>query len=499
MPARSLIGTASTRPLTPRVVRRREELRPYQLRAAEWMQVKRSNATGTANWIDLGLGKTASTLTAFLELRNNLLACTALVVGPKKVAKNTWPEEIETWEHTRGGHLTYSVVVGTEAQRLAALRKKADLYLINVECLDWLERVLTHYGLLKVHGNHKRTPFDVVIIDEADLFKNRDSKRFKVMRRIARMAHYVIELTGTPATEGYHHLWAQFYLLDGGVRLFSSVGEYLSTYFKNIGTTEQAKYVPKSTAAKARIHERIKDITFTLRAEDYLQLPKHNVLKRWAEMDEREWDLYRRMQRDALVRLADGNVIRAQSASAVNQKLAQLSNGQVYDDERRVHVIHRRKLEELQSIYQEAQGHPLLVAYEFQHDRDLIAREFGAVLFDDDKETENRWNEGRIPMMLIHPKSGGHGVNIQFGGHNLVRYGLAHSLGLYLQLLKRLVRPGQPSPYVNEWFIFTRGTLDESILTECIERKNYSHEGLLNAMKRYVATQYMVDARLPQF
>ena len=494
MPKQSSTVTA----FKPRVIRRRAEMRPYQERAVEWMQMRRDDSDGTANWIDMGLGKTISALTALLELLNNLLACTALVVGPKKVAKNTWPEEIETWEHTRGGRLTYSVVIGTEKQRLAALRKKADIYLINADNLEWLERVLSHYRLLVTTGDRKRSPFDVVIIDEADLFKNRDSKRFKVMRRIARLATYVIELTGTPATEGYHHLWSQFYLVDGGKRLFSSVGEYLSTYFTNVGETELPKFVPKSKQAKHAIHERIKDITFTLRAEDYLQLPKVNRVMRYVDMNEAEWSVYERMQKNALVRLSDGSLIKAQSAAAVNQKLAQLSNGQVYDEFKRTHVVHRRKLDELQLIYMEAQGNPLLVAYEFQHDRALIAREFGAVLFDDNKATENAWNDGKYPMMLIHPKSGGHGVNIQFGGHNLVRYGLSHSLGLYLQLLKRLQRPGQASPFVNEFFIFTRGTLDDEI-ADCIETKNYTHEGLLNAMKKYVARVHALDPEVPQF
>lgn len=473
-------------------------MRPYQDRGVEWMQMPRDDASGTANWIDMGLGKTITTLTALLELINNMLACTALVVGPKKVAKNTWPEEVESWEHTRNGRLTYSVVIGTEKQRLAALRKKADIYLINADNLDWLERVLTHYKLLVTTGDNKKTPFDVVIIDEADLFKNRDSKRFKIMRRIARIATYVIELTGTPATEGYHHLWSQFYLLDGGKRLFDSVTKFHCTYFNNIGTTEQPKLVPKTKQAKHAIHERIKDITFTLRADDYLQLPKVNRIIRYVDMGADERAVYDQMQRNALVRLADGSVIKAQSAAAVNQKLAQLSNGQVYDEFKNTHVIHRRKLDELRLIYDEAQGNPLLVAYEFAHDRDLIAREFGAAIFDDDKQTENEWNDGKLPMMLIHPKSGGHGVNIQFGGHNLVRYGIAHSLGLYLQLLKRLQRPGQVSPFVNEFFIFTRETLDDDI-AECIESKNYTHEGLLNAMKKYVARLHTLDPKLPTF
>jgi SNF2 family DNA or RNA helicase len=460
------------------------------------MQMPKDASNGTANWIDMGLGKTVSTLTAFLEMRNALRVHTALVVGPKKVAKNTWCEELLSWEHTRDS-LTYSVVIGTESQRLTALRKKADIYLINADNLAWLERVLTHYKLLVVSGDNKRSPFDVVIIDEADLFKNRDSKRFKVMRRIARLAKHVIELTGTPATEGYHHLWSQFYLLDGGHRLNESYTRFLETFFTNVGTTEQARYVPKSKQAKAVIHDKIKDITFTLRADDYLKLPSVNRVIRYVDMDPAERAIYNTMAKKALVQLSDGSIIRAQSHAAVNQKLAQLSNGQVYDEFKQTHVVHRRKLEELQLIYTEAQGNPLLVAYEFAHDRDLIAREFGAAIFDDDKATENAWNDGKLPMMLIHPKSGGHGVNIQFGGHNLVRYGIAHSLGLYLQLLKRLQRPGQTSPFVNEFFIFTRDTLDEVILTECIETKNYTHEGLLNAMKKYVARLHALDEDFP--
>lgn len=457
----------------------------------------KDNSDGTANWIDMGLGKTISTLTAFLDMRDALRVCTALVVGPKKVAKNTWPEELLSWEHTKDS-LTYSVVIGTEQQRLDALRKKADIYLINADNLAWLERVLTHYKLLVVSGDNKRSPFDVVIIDEADLFKNRDSKRFKVMRRIARLAKHVIELTGTPATEGYHHLWSQFYLLDGGHRLDGSYTRFLETYFANVGTTEQARYVPKTRQAKHAIHEKIKDITFTLRADDYLELPKLNRIVRYVDMDSAETAIYMTMAKKALVRLADGSIIKAQSHAVVNQKLAQLSNGQVYDEFKNTHVVHRRKLDELQLIYTEAQGNPLLVAYEFAHDRDLIAREFGAAIFDDDKSTENAWNDGKLAMMLIHPRSGGHGVNIQFGGHNLVRYGIAHSLGLYLQLLKRLQRPGQTSPFVNEFFIFTRGTLDDDI-AECIETKNYTHEGLLNAMKQYVARLHALDKDLPTF
>lgn len=468
------------------LIRKRSELRPYQVRAAEWMQVRRDNANGSANWIDMGLGKTSTTLTCLLDLKNKLMCQKVLVTGPKKVCKFVWSDEIETWEHTRNGALTYSVVVGTEKQRLTALTKDVDVYMVNVENLEWLERVLTHYELLQTKGDKRKTPFDVIVIDEVDLFKNRDSRRFKVIRRMVRLANYVIELTGTPATEGYHHLWSQIYLLDGGQRLQSAYTAFLNTYFNTVGRDYAIKHVLKSEDAKQAIHEKIKDITFCLKSEDYLQLPEENKIFRYVEMSEQETKIYKELARKTLVELADGTVLGVKSRAALTQKLAQLAGGLCYDNERNVCQIHRRKIEELGLIFDEANGSPLLVAYEFRHDMELIRKEFGAVLFDDKRKTQDDWNAGKFPMMLINPRSGGHGVNLQHGGHTLVRYGLAHSLGLYLQLFKRLHRSGQKSPFVNHIFIFTRGTLDDEIM-EAVNMKNYTHEGLLNALRSHTA------------
>jgi SNF2 family DNA or RNA helicase len=481
--------------------RPRSALRPYQVRAANWMAAEAMppDTDGFANWTELGCGKTVSSLTALLTMLNEIRMHKALVVGPVRVITSTWPDEIAAWEHTGGGKLRYSVVHGPVKKRLAALRADADIYLISTGLLAWLEAVLTHYGLLVAKGDCKKSPFDVVVIDEASLFKSRQSIRFRVMRRIARAASRVIELTGTPATEGYLSLWSQFYLLDGGVRLQSSMGAYERLYFTNIATTELPKLVPKSAQAKQAIQERIKDITFILRAADHLTLPRENKIMVYVDMSPAERRVYDEMMKKSLIQLSDGAVIAAQSGAALQQKLAQLANGQVYDANKVSHTVHRRKLDALRDIYDEAQGQPLLVAYEFAHDRELILREFpSAVLLDDKPSTQEAFRRGKIDLLLTHPRSGGHGLNIQAGSSRLVRYGIAYSLELYLQLLHRLLRSGQAADRVDHFFIFTRDTIDDEI-AEAVRSKQFSHDALLSAMHKYVARVQALDPELPRF
>ena len=431
----------------------------------------------------MGLGKTACTLTAIVDLINSLQVCKVLVVGPKKVAKFVWAEEAQSWEHTK--QLRMSVVIGTEKQRLAALNAPADIHTINVENLQWLETTLIRHKELVLHGDRKRSPYDLIVCDESDLFKNRATKRFKVLKRMARLANYVVLLTGTPATEGMQHLWSQFALLDDGKRLGGTFTGFLGMHFKDVGY-QFPKWVLKSKQAEQIIHNKIADITFTLKAEDHLQLPKENRIVRYVHLDPAERRVYDTFLRDAVLPLVNGEVLTAASASALAIKLAQLANGNLYDTERKVHCIHKRKLEELQLLFTEAQGSPLLVGVEFLHDRDMIVKEFGAKVFDDKRSTLDGWNAGKYDMMVIHPRSGGHGVNLQHGpGHTLIRYGMLHSLGLFLQLFARLHRSGQKSPFVNHYLILTRDTIDEEIL-RLVEQKRFSHEGLLDAMKRYM-------------
>jgi SNF2 family DNA or RNA helicase len=283
------------------------------------------------------------------------------------------------------------------------------------------------------------------------------------------------------------------------VRLQPSLAAYESLYFKNVGTIELPKFVPKSTQAKEAIQHKIKDITFVLRAADHLTLPRENKIMVYVDLSPAERKLYDDLTRKSLIQLADGGVIAAQSRAALGQKLAQLANGQVYDAEKVSHTIHRRKIEALHEIYDEALGEPLLVAYEFAHDRDLILREFpSAVLLDDRPSTQEAFRNGEIDMLLTHPRSGGHGLNIQRGSSRLVRYGISHSLELYLQLLYRLLRSGQPADRVDHYFIFARNTIDEEI-AQCVEMKDFNHDAFLLAMKNYVAKLHALDPALPQF
>jgi SNF2 family DNA or RNA helicase len=448
------------------------------------MMTRHDDSRGVACWIEVGLGKTVSALTACVDLISDLSVHRILVVGPKKVVKYVWTDEAQSWEHTK--HLRIAVAVGTAKERIAALDSSADIVCINVENLQWLEATLVARKELKFKGDQsgRHSCFDMVIVDESDLLKNRSTRRYLVMKHMMGLASHCALLTGTPATEGYQHLWSQFSLLDSGKRLLGNYTSYLQTYFVDV-TRGQSSYPilrVKGEQAKQAIQSRVADITFTLTAKENLQLPEENRIFRFVELDARETAVYSRFARKATVELG-GGVITAMSAGVLVQKLAQFANGQCYDENRNVHVLHRRKLEELQLIYNESSS-PLLVSVEYRHDRALIAAEFGARIFDDKVSTKDDWNARKFPMMLIHPRSGAHGLNLQFGGHVLVRYGVSYSLGLFLQLFGRLRRSGQPSPFVTDHVILTRGTIDEEI-AKVIESKHFTHEALLSAMSAH--------------
>lgn len=446
----------------------RKRMWPYQERFVQFI----IKVCGAAGWIDLGLGKTVAALTAFNDLREMFEVTRGLVCGPLRVMRSTWPDEVMKWEHLK--HLTYSVVCGTEAERLAALRKPADLYFINFDNLAWLE--------LQV-GRHTM-PFDIAFIDESSAFKSRDSIRFKVMRRMARLAKRVVELTATPAPNSYLELWPQYYLLDGGKRLFDNITEYRQRYFHYLegGYGQPGKWVIKK-GAKQIIHDRIRDITMTMRAVDYLDmpplLPPNDVIIDLDAADRRRYD---QAERTSILRLTDGVTVRAPSAVTLAIKLMQLANGVVYDELGDHHDVHTQKVEALKEIHESALGEPLLVAYQFRTDRDRILKAFPtAVLLDDDPETIRRWNRREIDILLLHPKSGGHGLNLQFGSNIVVWYSLGWSLELYKQLIGRLYRQGQTRP-VSVYRLIVKDTIDE-ILREVLAYKDHQQEALLEAMK----------------
>lgn len=457
-------------------MRPRSDLHDYQLRAIEL--AKRSKCVA---WIDVGLGKTITALTAFAELQDIFEAGKALVIGPKKVAINVWPEEVREWQHV--SHLRMQVMTGSPAKRLEALNAPADVHVINVENVPWLEKQLClDPSNKKLAANrNKKLPWDVLILDESSLFKSRDGKRFKSMARMARMAKRVLLLTASPASNSYVDLWSQYYIVDGGVRLHAGLGEYQMRYFTPVGQKEATRWVLKNNYAKTCIHDRIRDITFAMRKEDYQKLPPLHNIECWVDLDDKQREMYDFAEQEYVIKIAQDTLIAAPTTAALYQKLQQLANGQVYDEERNVHRVHDAKLQKLDELY-EAAAEPVLVIYQFQSDRDAILRMYPeATLLDDDPETVRSWNRGEIPMLVMHPKSGGHGLNLQRGGATLIWVGLNWSLELFEQVVGRLYRQGQWRP-VKNFMILTRDTIDD-LVWKAIKRKEVSQSALKFALR----------------
>lgn len=456
-----------------------EDLHEYQLRAKGLIKTRKSGAA----WIDVGLGKTITTLTAFAELQDELRAVRMLVIGPKKVAVNVWPDELRNWQHV--SHLTMQVMTGSPAQREKALSTKADIHVINVENIGWLEKQLKldpHSQRLKENQNRK-LPWDVIVMDESSLFKSRDGKRFKIMSRLARRAKRLVQLTASPASNGYINLWSQYYILDGGIRLFPTIGEYQARYFTPIGEKESRKWVITSEGVKKVVQERIADITFSMRASDYLELPPLHNIPVWVKLDPQQREMYDFAEREYVIKITEDTLIGAPTKAALYQKLQQLANGQVYDEDHVAHRVHDAKLEKLDELYQAA-DEPVLVIYQFQSDRDAILRMYPeATLLDDDPNTIKRWNNGEIPMLLLHPKSGGHGLNLQRGGATLIWFGLNWSLELFEQVIGRLHRQGQWRP-VKNFMILTEDTID-NLMIRAIKLKDMSQSALKDALRLF--------------
>lgn len=415
--------------------------------------------------LDMGLGKTAITLTAMMELLfNYFLVGKVLVIAPKRVAESTWPAEIKKWEHLTG--LTYSVVKGTAKQRNEALLRQADVYIIGRDNVTWLVE-------------KKYCSFDLIVIDELSSFKSPKAQRFKSLRKVRPLASRVIGLTGTPGNP--MDLWAEIGILDMGQRLGRFIGAYRERFFvpdKRNGEIIYS-YKPKS-GAEEQIYELISDISISMKAVDFLNMPEciYNQVK--VQMSDTEKSLYERMEADMILQFGEEKDIDAVNAAALNNKLQQMANGAVYNESGEVQLIHDRKLDALEDLIEAANGKPLLVAYWFKHDRDRIMERFKVRDIDSAKDIED-WNAGKIPVALIHPASAGHGLNLQEGGCAIVWFSQIWSLELYQQLNARLWRQGQKHTVVIEHLV-TEGTVDEDIL-RAIEKKDNTQEAMINAVK----------------
>lgn len=435
----------------------------------------------SALFLDMGLGKTAITLTALRDLMlDELLVSKPLVIAPLRVARDTWPAEIRKWAHL--SDLDISVIVGDAKARKAALNSSALIYVINRENVKWL---VDHY-----EKNGLKWDFDCVVIDELSSFKNHQSQRFRYLRKVRPFVRRWIGLTGTPTSNGLMDLWAEIGIIDGGERLGRFIGRFRESYFRpgsmNPQTGVVFSYVPRP-GAEEQIYERIRDITISMKAMDYLTMPECVYVSHDVEMNSQERKLYDRLRTDLIIPTDDGDIDAANAASLSN-KLLQMANGAVYDENKEPRYIHSRKLEMLEDLIESANGRPVLVAYWFKHDRarilaHLAGKGYSGSDVRDLKSSEDikDWNEGKIPVALIHPASAGHGLNIQSGGHILIWFGLTWSLELYQQTNARLWRQGQENT-VTIHHIVAKNTVDEDVLA-ALASKDVTQEKLIAAVK----------------
>ena len=400
-----------------------------------------------------------------------------LVIAPLRVARDTWGAEVAKWDHLTD--LTVSVLVGDTKNRTAALHRNDLVYIINRENVKWL---VEYY-----QKNGKRWDFDMVVIDELSSFKNYQSQRFKYLKKVRPFVKRWVGLTGTPTSNGLMDLWAEIGILDGGERLGRFIGRYREAYFRpgsmNPSTGIVFSYVPRQ-GAEEQIYQRISDITISMKALDYLSMPECVSIQHQVEMSASERKLYDMLKEDLIIPTDDGD-IDAANAAALTGKLLQMANGAVYDENKEARVIHSRKLEMLEDLIEAANGQSVLIAYWYKHDRERILEHLTSAGYAprDIKTSEDikRWNEGRLPVALIHPASAGHGLNIQNGGHILIWFGLTWSLELYQQTNARLWRQGQNNT-VTIHHIITKKTVDEDVMT-ALESKDVTQEKLIAAVK----------------
>ena len=419
--------------------------------------------------LDMGLGKTVISLTAIADLLfDSFEAHRILVVAPLRVARDTWPAEISKWQHLK--HLTYAVAVGTVKERKAALSAGADITIINRENLGWL-----------IDSSGFDFNYDMVIIDELSSFKNHKSKRFQSLMKVRPKVKRIIGLTGTPSSNGLMDLWAEFKLLDFGERLGRFITHYRNNYFipdKRNGEIIYS-YKPMPYAEDA-IYRKISDITISMKSTDHLQMPELITSQYEVQLSEEEEHRYEELKADFILELPEGEITSANAASLTG-KLSQLANGAIYDDEGNILEFHDRKLDVLEDIIESANGKPLLVAYWFKHDLQRIKKRFDVREIKTSKDIID-WNNGDIPVAVIHPASAGHGLNLQAGGSTLIWFGLTWSLELYQQTNARLWRQGQSSGTVVIEHIITKGTIDERIL-KALSLKEVSQNALIDAVK----------------
>ncbi len=443
----------------------------YQEHALEF--ILKEKAAGLL--LDCGLGKTVITLTAIAELMHNLFEVTrVLVIAPLRVAENIWNAEAKKWDHLK--HLRIVKVLGSKGERIQALNTKAHIYVINRENTRWL-----------VDYYQKDWPFDMVVLDELSSFKSHRAKRFKALRKVRPLCKRVVGLTGTPAPNGLLDLWSQVYLLDSGKRLGKTITGYRERYFSPDKRNRQVifSYKPKEGAEEA-IYEKLSDICISMKNRDYLKIPERldNIVE--IKLPPKALAQYRQLERDLLLPLLEGDVV-AGSAAVLANKLLQLTGGAAYDEHDGVQVLHDEKLKALEDLIEAANGKPVLVYYAYRHELERIQKYFNCRVLDKPQDIDD-WNKGEISILLAHPASAGHGLNLQEGGSTIIWFGLPWSLELYQQANARIHRQGQKNTVVVHHLV-AKGTIDEDVM-QVLRNKEAGQEALLNAVKARVGDGY---------
>ena len=422
--------------------------------------------------LDMGLGKTVTTLTAIDKLLYEELAVSkVLVIAPKTVTETVWVNEVQQWSHL--AHLNVVVVAGTAEQRRRALRTPGDIYCISRDNVAWLEQ---QYPKLKGFD------FDMLVVDESSSFKNPASKRFKALRRMAPRFKRVIILTGTFAPNGLTDIWSQIYLLDRGARLGSGVMKYRAEYFYTVPGRGYNSYELRPGSDK-RIHEKIGDVVSSRKAKDFLKsLPGRMDLVINVHMSSAEEEAYRQMEKDRILELRDAEIT-ALTAATLSNKLLQMASGAVYDEDKGVHQVHEAKIDKLKEIVEDLNGNPVLIAWNYKHEEDRIHKALKAYKPVKYKGPEEyaAWNRGEIQVLTMHPASGGHGLNLQKGGHHLIWFSPNWSLELEQQLTARLHRQGQQNE-VMVYRLATKGTMDENVL-KALKGKETTQDAIIDAVK----------------
>jgi len=427
-------------------------------------------------FLDMGLGKTVIYLTALVELIKRKEIKKTLIIAPKKVAESVWSGEIEQWDHLK--HLTISKILGTDKQRRRALTEKADIYIINRENVVWL---------VALYGSN--WPFDNVVIDELSSFKSPKSQRFKSLRLVRMYIKRIAGLTGTPAPNGLLDLWSQLYLLDKGKRLGEKFSKYRELYFdpgKRDGYVIFSYNLKKGNDLfgddfyRKEIFNRIGDICFSMKTEDYLELPERIDNNRIIILPPAIQAKYDEFEREQVLALADKEISVANAAGLTN-KLLQFANGCVYDENKGVHVVHDEKIEALEEIVEELNGKPLLVFYSYISDKDRILQKFKFARTLKDNQDIADWNAGKIKMLVVHPASAGHGLNLQHGGSNILWYQCPWGLELYQQGMKRVHRSGVKDKVINTRLI-VKNTMDEDVI-RALEGKDKMQDAVIRAVK----------------